>query len=485
MLKTIRLQNFKAFHEEVFIDFNNKQNILIGGENGSGKSTIFEAMKYVFYYDRLLSEHIPITSVGDEREAEVLQFKKNYNNRKYKTVDFSLLLNESPIDSFNKENYLVYLISGDNIRRNNTIVLSELFRSVYFNNSEIDSICNDTDMFELILSDVNSALKEKFHESIQLELTQSIIGECRINDETRDLHENKNLKSYFNEAKLDLVNLLLLFSFIEACRKNEEKNRIIILDDFITSLDATNRILIIRYFFEKFGQDYQKIVLTHNQSFFNLIKYIVENASSEQKGSWTYQTLYEFRNEHKIYIYEGSDDLENIKKDYKAEKNKLSPSFESIGNRLRQRFEVLLYELARLMQIGHFEESKSIISSLVDNHNKSVFLKMDGNKILNTYTLLEDLIRIFENTSIRNDKLRSCLKKKYKEYVEFNELNHLKPIIRDMRIYQKVILHQLSHGRDEIPTNSPKEIETTIELLSKMESVVNKKHGVNIDVYTV
>ena len=85
MLKTIRLQNFKAFHEEVFIDFNNKQNILIGGENGSGKSTIFEAMKYVFYYDRLLSEHIPITSVGDEREAEVLQFKKKYNNRKYKT----------------------------------------------------------------------------------------------------------------------------------------------------------------------------------------------------------------------------------------------------------------------------------------------------------------------------------------------------------------------------------------------------------------
>ena len=93
---------------------------------------------------------------------------------------------------------------------------------------------------------------------------------------------------------------------------------------------------------------------------------------------------------------------------YKIEKNKLSPSFESIGNRLRQRFEVLLYELARLLQIGHFEESKSIISSLVDDNNRSVFLRMEGDRHLNTYTLLEDLVGIFENTSIRDNKLRSC-----------------------------------------------------------------------------
>lgn len=482
MLKTIRLQNFKAFHDEMFIDFYNKQNLLIGGENGAGKSTIFEAIKYVFFYDRLLLENIPVTSVGHERDADILQFKQNYNNRKNRTKDFSLLLNESSIDTFNKEDYLVYLISGDDIRRNKTIVLSELFSSVYFGNK--NNICDDTDMLEFVLNDVNSALKDKFHENIQLELTQSKTGECRVNDEMRDLHENKNLRYYFNEAKLNLINLLLLFSYIEASQKNENINRIIILDDFITSLDATNRVLIIKYFLEKFGQDYQKIILTHNQSFFNLTKYIVENASN-QNGNWTYQTLYEFRNEHKIYTYDGSDNLENIKKDYKIEKNKLSPSFESIGNRLRQRFEVLLYELARLLQIGHFEESKSIISSLVDDNNRSVFLRMEGDRHLNTYTLLEDLVGIFENTSIRDNKLRSCLKKKYKEYADSNELNHLRPIIRDMRIYQKVILHQLSHGRDEPPTYSPKEIETTMELLSKMESVVKKKHNVNVDVYTV
>ncbi len=484
MIQKIKLENFKAFHNRVIIDFKDKKNILIGGENGSGKSTIFEAIKYFFYYDRLISENIANTLVGPEREAEIVQFKQNYNHRKYKATDFSLLLNETSIETFDRENYLVYLLSGDNIRRNDTVVLSKLFKSVYFNSEEINNVCDDTEMFQLIVDDVNNILKENFHESIRLELVQSEQGECRLIDDERDLRENNSLRTFFNEAKLDLINLLLLFSFIDACNKNDGKSRIIVADDFITSLDATNRILIIKYFIEKFGDCYQKIVLTHNQSFFNLTKYYIENAS-DQVGDWTYQTLYEFRNEHKIYIYEGSDDLDKIKKDYEEEKKKMSPSFESIGNRLRQRFEVLLFEIARFMQIGDFEESRSIISSLVDKNNNNVFLIKDGDRVLNSYNLLNDLISLINNTSIADKYLRQCLLCKLRKYEKSNELNHLTPIIRDMRIYQKVILHQLSHGRDEIPTNSPKEIECTMELLKKMEAVVKKRHGSDVNVYTV
>lgn len=484
MINKISLQNFKAFHNTVSIDFHNKKNLLIGGENGSGKSTIFEALKYVFYYDRLILENIQSTSVGADRDADILQFNQSYNHRRYKTTNFSLIINDTPVGTFVKDNYLVYLISGDNIRRNDEIVLSNLFKKVYFPNNEISGVCLDAEMFQLIVDDVNKALKNSFHESIQLEITQSYQGECRVIDSERDIKENKQLRRYFNEAKLDLVNLLLLFSFIDANRKNDDKDRIIVLDDFITSLDATNRVLIIKYFIEKFGDKYQKIMLTHNQSFFNLTKFIVENAS-DNRGGWSYQTLYEFRNEHKIYIYEGSDDLEKIKKEYEEEKAKPSPSFETIGNRLRQRFEVLLYELAKLSQIGNFEESKLIISSLMDQDNKNVFLVREGDKVLNSYSLLSDFIRLLFNNRVSDKYLRQCLLCKYRKYTENNELKHLIPIIKDMRIYQKVVLHQLSHGRAEIPTNSPKEIETTMELLSKMESVIHRKHGTGANVYTV
>lgn len=484
MIQKITLENFKAFHNSVIVDFKDKRNILIGGENGSGKSTIFEAIKYFFYYDRLISENIASTSVGNEREADIVQFKQNYNHRKYKAIDFSLLLNESPIETFAKEKYLVYLLSGDNIRRNDTIVLSDLFKSVYFNSEEINNVCNDTELCQLIVDDVNKVLKENFHESIQLEFVQSEHGECRLIDEERDLRENNRLRTFFNEAKLNLINLLLLLSFIDAYKRSDNKFRIIVLDDCITSLDATNRILIIKYFIEKFGDYYQKIVLTHNQSFFNLTRYYIENVSNKA-GGWTYQTLYEFKNEHKIYIYEGSDELEKIKKDYEEEKSKTSPSFESIGNRLRKRFEILLFEIARSMQIGNFEESKLIISGLLDRNISNVFLVRDGNRVLNSYNLLDDLISLIKNTNIQDKYLRQHLLCRYRKYKDNNDLNHLIPIIRDMRIYQKVVLHQLSHGRDEIPTNSPKEIECTMELIKKMEAVMNKRHGTDANVYTI
>lgn len=51
-IKSLRLKNFKSFEDEVYFDFetnDNKNIILIGGENGAGKSSLFEAMKLCIY----------------------------------------------------------------------------------------------------------------------------------------------------------------------------------------------------------------------------------------------------------------------------------------------------------------------------------------------------------------------------------------------------------------------------------------------------
>ena len=51
-INKLRLKNFRAYEDEIEFDFTtteNKNIILIGGENGAGKSTIFESIKLCIY----------------------------------------------------------------------------------------------------------------------------------------------------------------------------------------------------------------------------------------------------------------------------------------------------------------------------------------------------------------------------------------------------------------------------------------------------
>lgn len=46
--------------------------------------------------------------------------------------------------------------------------------------------------------------------------------------------------------------------------------------------------------------------------------------------------------------------------------------------------------------------------------------------------------------------------------------------IQAMSIYQKVVLHQSSHGHEGLPNLSGKEIKASIEVMRKIEDTINK-----------
>ena len=50
-IQKIHIKYFKAY-EDFSIDFN-KNNCLIYGENGTGKSSLYEALHSIFYYDNV------------------------------------------------------------------------------------------------------------------------------------------------------------------------------------------------------------------------------------------------------------------------------------------------------------------------------------------------------------------------------------------------------------------------------------------------
>jgi len=56
-------------------------------------------------------------------------------------------------------------------------------------------------------------------------------------------------------------------------------------------------------------------------------------------------------------------------------------------------------------------------------------------------------------------------------------------IVDDLKLYQKLVLHQASHGHSGKSTISRKEIVASLDLLAKMEAAVTA--GKNKDVYTV
>ena len=74
-MKKLIIKNFKAYQNETTINFDNK-NFLLYGENGAGKSSIYEALKIIFFYDRVASN---IESA--ETEEEQMQFNEDFWNK--------------------------------------------------------------------------------------------------------------------------------------------------------------------------------------------------------------------------------------------------------------------------------------------------------------------------------------------------------------------------------------------------------------------
>ena len=51
-ITTLELTHFKAFKESVTFSLDGK-NLLLFGENGAGKTSVFEALKFAFFHEKI------------------------------------------------------------------------------------------------------------------------------------------------------------------------------------------------------------------------------------------------------------------------------------------------------------------------------------------------------------------------------------------------------------------------------------------------
>lgn len=546
-IKEVQLKYFK-FHIDLPIDFDSK-NLLIYGENGTGKSSIYEALYSNFYHkkrlDKYIASNIQETYRNRNFPTEKLEVNIQFDNsrilnRKENHIDDLNILNvekqrkqllpyfteptiyfanEKVLNRLTKENF--YITLNETLFEHFTQMKSQYTnanenhhfkRFSQFNNLEklkekiIDKVGNDIikirNEFEEIIKSENEALKfvfntmfptneinkiinEYFDENFRISfiITPAQSGNSDILEfnppvikiKIDDIECNGKLSHHFNEAKLKLIGVAIYFALAKKYEVLGDGFKLLVLDDFLTSLDMANRKLIIKYILEEF-KDYQKLILTHNLQFFNMARKMI-NLDNEDAKEWKVQKL--FVHDNQAFFYD--KDISYLKE---ANESLARGDQYSAGNFIRKEFERIVTEFEQLLELGKVEDLQNIIDALKSKDKHYIYSHKKRNDF---YGQVENILN--DTTKADNIKIRcieSTLHKLGRTEINFTEKIEntdgsvsditIKALINKGEFYKNFILNPTSHDdiEAEIYTN---ECKNAINILKYLNSIVNNLKG--------
>jgi len=405
-------------------------------------------------------------STPEDQQQMRLDFWSKYNNQ-IQNQDFEIELNGVPYNSFVTNDYQVYLISFEELKAENCIYLKDLIKKFHFPIDDIDILCTPV-FVGLLEEEVNKKL-ELFNEPVKINIQEEDNYALLISDSQKNITSKNEIKKFFNEAKINSIILLVLLTVVQLS-KTANKNKILVLDDFITSLDASNRSFLFKFILEDF-QDMQILIFTHNISFYNLAMYMIKNIAS-QPDDWLFGNIYEINNTHKIYFKKLIENISDIEADFIGlSTNHTQAAIDSIGNRVRKKFEILLYEFSKLAMIGAVEDSSKILGRILTE--KPIYY----NTTLTASDLVDKLQTVLNQDIPFN--LKGRLQNKINEFKKGDFADFCK-VVKELKLYQKITLHPLSHGVAGMPTFTMKEVGKSLDLLKKMEDYLTGMIDSNI-----
>lgn len=572
-IKEIRIKNFKAFQKEEFFDINGK-NVLVYGNNGSGKSSLFWALytllqsstkentqvkKYfVKYVDSDMSTHqtlrnifvddaensyIKLTAIDTETSKEdIYTISENVINTNNASdtiiqelnlasdfINYKLLHNfyrashkqevnlwpvfEHDIFPFLTEgtkNWLEDIIKrktkdvprspNGNVacrgRRqryvneiddlNNKIqnLLSEIqnnanafIRNHFFGGKDVIRITldfNERFKFENIRNRLWDDNKEGYrHDQLHIKLTVEVYDKllsipwCKI----------ERVQSFLNEAQLTRIAIGIRMGALITRPLANAKFKILVLDDMLISLDLSNRMDVVSIILNKdkkadldFFDSFQKIILTHDKGFFNLIR---RNTDEEK---WVY---YNFTKD------ESDNSAPTIKEDLtslqRAVKYFEEGEFENSGNELRKSAEEILTSFLDPKMNLINQKFKSLSQKLEDAFKQLNEKRLEDFK----KTFLSD-IEINNLKKIKTDyhsdsaigatekqKLDELKVKLFDFLIEFNEKQNRKELlIEETKDILDRVMNAASH-HSENPLHRA-ELKEAIKKISELKEFLTK-----------
>jgi len=429
-INKIALKNFK-FHTNLDFDIA-QQNCLIYGENGTGKSSIYEALYSVFKtyfrnsefdfskyknYDSQEEElNVSITLDSDQELSIPHQSYEVDIDKKYKSTiyfanqdllellvgyeaNFYLIIHQYLAKYFEKLNH--FCTAFDNI--NTTI-------------NEINYIEKDAERklnihtIRLFLNQImiraNDIINNHFQETfiISFDYNWGLLNTEEMEEYykyptptiTLKIDDKENLKLNFNEAKLKLASIAIFFALIKLEEDLGNPLKLLVLDDFLTSLDMANRHYIVEYILNEFSE-YQKIILTHNLQFYNLILTLLK--SKDKISEWDNKNIF-LNIDKEALIYNKEIDYIKMAKNYLN-----TNSLDEAGIYLRKEFERIVEELRIITEVGAKEKLSNIIKQLLDlSDTEDINIKKMQNILKKTKFYQQTILHSTAHDDIENEK---------------------------------------------------------------------------------
>lgn len=373
-ITNIEIKNFRAFPKSYQIDlYNAGKNLLVYGENGSGKSSLFLALKYflesgvdesnkntafenhqniftedpgyiklrfrstsrlekdTYEWSRDTKESADELIIETSKAKGFLDYKSlletHYVHRESETVNlFDLLVKTLLANTVNPLTDRTLSDDWDVIqppypRRNAKNQIADIERQIVNFNRELANRLTE-------LSPKVSEILERFGYNIVPNFKFQGITYNQVEKKLEN-HEillevdffNENIRShhlFFNEAKLSAIAIAIYLSSILLLPDPKSRLRILALDDVLIGLDMSNRFPVLDIL-EEYFKDYQIFLTTYDKAWYEIAK-----QHTDQKD-WKYTEFYfKATDEYEIPICrEDTPYLEKAKEyldanDYKA-----------------------------------------------------------------------------------------------------------------------------------------------------------------------
>lgn len=476
-MKTIEIHNFKGFSS---LDRNSLPlserdrlfNILLYAENGVGKTSLTEAIRMMRHFENEERLHIPSNVIDPERGYQRRSWLSTMmydSSLDYFTVEIDGTLFDSRVNVNSIIDDDVYILDRTLLIPTPVIKLDNLMNERNFNFSNGRDLLFSTEFIDLVYESVNQVLKNEFLESIEIKRSQQDSLKIVVVDKnTNGSHEN-GIERRFNEAKQNLIKILVFVEFLVLDKeKSKAEKTLVVLDDIVTSLDVSNRVILTHYLLGKL-KDCQVLLMTHSSGFFNLVNHHI--TACRLSDSWKSCSLQLLSQGHGVIHYQIKDSLKKANHFRESLRAVTDMNSSNLPNEIRKHLESLLHEFAKLLMLGPQEETRYIFDKIETNPSNLYCCVRGDDDVKTIYDLVFDVKRLVRYSP--DDILKNKLKTLLEEYDSSNEFSNIVNVVRQVDTFQKVTLHPGSHSQSGLMHDiTKKELAITIDLIDRLEKIV-------------